>query len=118
MGQSVDIRKLVMMINEQKNLNAQLALEFDCVIEIEDPKALVQVINYVINFCAQLNDQPPYISLNDQRDEFLLSFSVNTEATELPEFNEKVIEAAKAFDATFDIKLDPGKFARIIIAFS
>ena len=118
MAQSIDIRKLVMMVNEQKKLNAQLALEFDCIIEIEDPKALVQVINYIINFCGQLSEKAPYISLNDQMDEFLLSFSVNTEATELPPFNEKVIETVKEFDARMEIKLEPGKYARIIIAFS
>ena len=48
--ESVDLRNLIMMIKEQKQMEANLALEFDCVIETEDIKPLVKAINYCINY--------------------------------------------------------------------
>jgi hypothetical protein len=117
MAQTVDLRQLVMAIDKQKELNAGLALEYDCVIEIEDPKELIKVLNYLINYCIQLTDQKLNIALNDQMDEFLLVLNVNTTATEIPPISDQLVSVLKTMDANLKIKHEPGKYLQVIIVF-
>lgn len=117
MAQQVDLRKLIMMIDEKKELNAQLALEFDCNIEVEDMGGLVKLLNYMINYVNQLSDQKLNISLNDQMEEYLVNFSINTDKMELPPFNEQVADSLKAYDAKYEIKQEPGKWVMLLVSF-
>ena len=41
----LDLRDLMNKIQEQKQMNANLSLEFDCVVETEDSTPLIKVIN-------------------------------------------------------------------------
>ncbi len=70
----LDLRDLMKKIQEQKQMNANLSLEFDCVIETEDPTPLIKVINYIINYLAPLTDKPLEISVNAQMSGVLFSF--------------------------------------------
>ena len=118
MAQTIDLRKLIMAINEQKNLNAQLALEFDCMIEVEDPKDLIKSFNYIINYCTELSEGAPiFISLNDQMDEYVLNFSVNTTKTEIPPLSPQLEEALKPYDAKLSQKSEPGKWVQTFVTF-
>ncbi len=117
MAQTIDLRKLIMAINEQKNLNAQLALEFDCMIEVEDPKDLVKSFNYIINYCTELSEAPIFISLNDQMEEYVLNFSVNTTKTEIPPLSPALQEALNQYDAKVTQKSEPGKWVQTFITF-
>ena len=60
----LDLRDLMNKIQEQKQMNANLSLEFDCVVETEDPTPLIKVINYIINYLAPLTNKALEISLN------------------------------------------------------
>ena len=111
----IDLRDLMMMINEKKQLNANLSLEFDCQIEVDDPKPLVKVINYAINYLTQLSDQQLMISLNAGVSGYVLAFTVATDKTEFPVINEQVPQALEIYKATIETDGAPGKYAQLRI---
>lgn len=114
----IDLRDLIMMIKEKKaTLNANLALEFDCKIEVEDYKPLVKVINYAINYVGQLTDQPMQISLNAGGNGFLLGFTAFTSQTEFPPISTQVTEALVPYKATADLSGEPGKYVKVLLTF-
>jgi hypothetical protein len=45
----VDLKSLLFMIKENKNIEANLILDEGCLLETEDVKPLVKVINYLLN---------------------------------------------------------------------
>ena len=53
----MDLRKLMLMIQEKKEMNANMSLEFDCELETDDPAPLVKVINYIINYLTPLTEK-------------------------------------------------------------
>ncbi len=115
--EAVDLRDLILMIKEQKQLNANLALEFDCVIEADDVKPLIKVINYSINYIAQLTDQPQQISLNASMSAITIAFTTFTDAMELPAINPQVNEALLPYNALLEQKGEPGKYTQLLINF-
>ena len=114
----LDLRKLLIMIQEQKGVKANMSLEFDCEIEIDDPKPLVKVINYVINYLTALTDQSLEISLNPHRSGYMMGFAVHTDKTDLPPLSDQLTEALQTFNASIEQTGEPGKYVRIIITFA
>jgi hypothetical protein len=115
--ESFDLRDLILMIKEQKQIDAKLALEFDCNIETDDVKPLVKVINYAINYIRQLTDQSLQISLNASMRGYTLSFTASIVLLDLPAINPKVNEALLPYNAVLEQKGEPGKFAQLLISF-
>ena len=115
--ESIDLRNLILMIKEQKQINTNLALEFDCLIETDDVKPLVKVINYAINYINQLTDQPLHISLNATMKGITISFTAFTVSLDLPEINPKVNEALVPYNAVLEQKGEPGKYIQLLINF-
>ena len=114
----LDLRKLLLMVEEKKEMNAKLSLEFDCILEVDDAKPLVKVINYSINYLTPLTDKPIQISLNAQRDGYMLSFAVFTEKTELPALSDQLDDALKPYNASVELTHEQGKFVQIMIIFA
>ena len=114
----VDLRELLLKIQEQKEMNANLALEFDCMVETEDPTALVKVINYFINYLTQITTEVIEISLNAYRGGSMLSFAVSSDQSDLPPISDQVGDALKTYDATYELVHQEGKFIQIIITFT
>lgn len=114
----VDLRDLLLKIQEQKQMNANLTLEFDCNIETEDPTALVKVINYFINYLSQITTQTIEISLNAYRSGSMLSFAVNSDQTELPPISDQLEAALKNYNGSFELVHQEEKFIQIVITFS
>ena len=117
--ETVDLRELIMMIKEKKeDMNASLALEFDCRLEVEDYKPLVKVINYAINYISQLTDKPVQISLNASGNSHLMGFTAFTNATEFPPLSEQVGEALAPYNATIESDGEAGNYVKILITFN
>jgi hypothetical protein len=114
----VDLRELMQKIKQQKNMNANLALEFDCTIETENPTPLIKVINYIINYIAPLSDKAIEIQLNAQMSGILLSFSVFSEQTTFPPLSEQIADALSEYNATLQVKKEEGKYFQILIVFA
>jgi len=117
MSETIDLRDLIMMIKEKKEMNANLALEFDCKIEVEDYKPLVKVINYAINYISQLTDQAMNISLNAGGRGYMLGFTAFTSQTEFPPVSEQVVEALTPYQATAAVSGEPGKYVKMLVTF-
>jgi hypothetical protein len=113
----IDLRDLILMIKEQKQVNANLALEFDCVIETDDVKSLVKVINYAINYINQLTDQPQQISLNASMSSITIGFTTFTELSDLPAISPQLNEALVPYNAVLEQKGEPGKYTQLLITF-
>jgi hypothetical protein len=107
----------MIMINEKKGLNSQMALEFDCTLEVEELEPLVKIINYAINYIQQLADKPLQISLYSGFSENSLVFQAFTSKTEFPPLSEKVHEALAIYNGDMNFDNEPGKFAQIQIKF-
>ena len=116
-NESIDLRNLILMIKEQKQINANLALEFDCVIETDDVKPLVKVINYAINYISQLTDQPLQISLNASMSGITIGFTAFINSLDLPAINPQVNEALVPYNAVLEQKGEPGKYTQLLISF-
>jgi hypothetical protein len=114
----MDLRKLMLMIQEEKEMNANMSLEFDCEVDTEDPAPLVKVINYIINYLTPLTDKPLEISLNAHRGGAMLSFATFTEQTNLPAVSDQVQVTLKEYNATLQITHKEGQFVQLIINFN
>jgi hypothetical protein len=113
----IDLRKLILMIKEQKGMDANLSLEFECNVEHEDPKPLVKIINYLLNYLTPLTEKAIEISLNAGRDGSVLSFAVFTEQTELPALSDQLGGALELYNASLDVKHQQGEYLQIILTF-
>ncbi|HED09302.1 MAG TPA: hypothetical protein ENJ10_01305 [Caldithrix abyssi] len=117
-SKSVDLRDLILMIKEQKQMEANLALEFDCAIETGDVKPLIKVINYAINYIDRLSDQPQQISLNASMSGITIGFTTFTTQTDFPPLNPQVGEALQPYNATLEQKGESGKYVQLLIHFN
>ena len=116
--EAVDFRDLMMTIQENKEMNANLSLEFDCVIEVEDVKPLVKVINYAINYIAQLSDEQMQISVNATLSNITLGFTTFTSKETFPPINEQAQDLLKQYSASMELKSEVGKYAQLLIVFT
>ncbi len=113
----IDLRKLMLMIKEQKQMNANMALEFDCELDHEDPKPLIKVVNYIINYLTQLSDNALEISLNPYREGYMLSFALFTDVAELPPLSDQLEEALGTYNGRLELKHEQGQYIQLIIHF-
>jgi len=118
MAETIDLRDLIMSIKENKKMDANLALEFDCRLEVEDYKPLVKVINYAINYIQQLQKEPMQISLNAGGDGYMLGFTAFTDQTEFPALSEQAAEACQAYNARLKQSGEPGKYVKVLLTFA
>ena len=116
--ETIDLRNLMLMIKEKKEIDCTLALEFDCKIEVDDIEPLVKVINYSINYISQLANQPMQISLYAGYSEHTLVFTAFTAATEFQPISENVSEALQPYNASISFDGEAGKFAQIKLTFN
>lgn len=114
----MDLRKLMMMIQEKKEINANMSLEFDCEVATDDPTPLIKVINYIINYLTPLTDKAIEISLNAYREGSTLSFAAFTEETNLPALSDQVKETLKEYNATLEVVHKEGQYVQMIINFA
>jgi hypothetical protein len=113
----IDLRDLILMIKEKKDLNANLALEFDCKIEVSDLKPLVKIVNYVVNYISQLASDTMQIALNASMSGHVLVFMASSQATEFPVISEQLVDALKEYNATIELGGEPSKFVRLKMTF-
>ena len=115
--ETIDLRDLILMIKEQKQMDANYTLEFDCMIETDDVKPLVKVINYTINYVNQLTDQTQEISLNASMRGITMGFTAFTNVVDLPAINPQVMEALIPYNAVLEQKGEAGKYTQLLITF-
>lgn len=115
---SIDLKQLLYLIREQKDTPINLNLDEGCVLETEDPKPLVKVMNYLINYLAQTTEQPIEISLDLLPENFRLSLLAYTTEEQLPEISPQLQDALKAFQAALKSDHHTGSYIQLTILFN
>ena len=113
----VDLKRLIQLINDQKDLKANLILDEGCMIHTDDQTTLVKILNYLLNFLSQITDSPLQISLDLMGSSSLLSLMAFTSNTEVDEISENVKSGLAAFNGNFETIFEPGKHLQIKISF-
>jgi hypothetical protein len=114
----VDLKHLIMLIKENKNFEANLILDEGCALMTEDPKPLVKVLNYLINYLGQLSEKPLEISLDLRSNDILLSLMVYTDKTELPDISAEIDDVLKTYKATLEKIHESGKYVQFKVSFA
>ena len=114
---SIDLKQLLYLIREQKDTEINLNLDEGCVLETEDPKPLVKVLNYLINYLAQLNNQSIEISLDLLPEHYRLSLLAYTVAESLPEISSQLNEALQPYRASLKTDHRSGSYIQLTILF-
>ena len=113
----IEIGSLLKYIIEKKDINSNLTIDQTCTINADDPKPLIKIINYLINYLNQINEGVIDISLKDQTDGCLLCFIISTNKNQLPPISDNLNDALKKFNAAMRIVFEEGKYAQILINF-
>ena len=114
----VDLKRLILLIKENKEFEANLILDEGCVLETSDPKPLVKVINYFINYLNQISAQPLEIALDLRNNDNLMSLMVYTDVQELPAVNAEIDEVLKSYQASLEKIHEKGKYVQFKISFA
>ncbi len=114
---TIDLKSLLFMIKENKDIEANLILDEGCTLETEDIKPLVKVINYILNYLQQLTEQPVEVGLDLRGKDYLMSFLVYSQADSLPEISDQIEAALAPYNASLETKMEAGKNVQIKIHF-
>ncbi len=117
--QTVDLKQLLYLIDQNKNTRMHLNLDEGCTIQTDQPDALVKVINYIINYLQQLTDRPLDIGLELRSDSYVMNFMVLFEGDKLPELSGDKMEAAlKDYNASHELIHEQGRYVQFKITFN
>jgi len=116
--QRVDLKNLIQLIRENKDFEANLILDEGCIFETEDPKPLIKVLNYLINYLKDLSDRPLEISLDLRPQDYLLSLLAYTDKTDLPAVSDQIEGALKQYKASLENIHNKGQNFQFKVAFS
>jgi len=114
---SIDLGNLLNYIIDQKKVETTLKISPDCKVNAEDPKPLVKIINYLINYLKQITSDTLSVTLNTQSSGCLLCFIVSTDFEKLPPLSDKLNQALKPYNAAYRVVFEEGKYVQIIINF-
>ncbi len=113
----LDLKQLLRYIVEQKELDANLILDEGCVLQVEDPKPLVKIFNYFLNYLKSVSARPLEVSLDLMHDQYLVSMLVYTDAAELPPVSENVKDVLESYSADFKVIHEKDKYVQFKIHF-
>ena len=114
---SIDLGNLLNYILDQKKVNTTLDIGPECTVNAEDPKPLVKIINYLINYLKKITNGSISVTLNTQSSGCLLCFIVSTDIKKLPPLSDNLNEALKPYYAAMRVVFEEGKYAQIILNF-
>ena len=114
---TIDLGDLLNYIIGQKKVDTTVNIGPECKVSAEDPKPLVKIINYLINYLLQITDEPINITLNTQSSGCLLCFIVSTNESNLPPLSDNLDDALKPYNAAMRVVFEEGKYAQIILNF-
>ena len=113
----VDIKQLIFLICDQKELEVNLNLDEGCTFETDDPKPLVKVINYLLNYLDQLTDRAVEVSLDLRPLGFRLSMLAYTTIETVPEISTHLQDALNDYNASFKMDHKTGIYVQTTILF-
>ena len=113
----IEIGNLLKFITENKDIKSHLSIDHNCRVNAQDPKPLIKILNYLINYLNQITKDAINVTLNTQSSGCLLCFIASTDETELPPLSENINEALKPYNAAMRLVFEEGKYVQIILNF-
>ena len=83
----INLGSILKYIADKKKIKSNLHIDQSCTINGKDPKPLVKVINYLLNYLKQISEDVIDISLKEQSNGCLLCLIISTDQNELPPLN-------------------------------
>jgi len=114
---TIDLGNLLNLIIDQKKVDTTLDIGQNCMVIGVDPKPLVKIINYLINYLKKITNDTISVSLNTQSSGCLLCFIVSTNIDQLPALSNNLDEALKPYNGAMRVVFEEGKYAQIILNF-
>jgi len=115
--QLIDLKQLLLLIHQNKDFAANFILDEGCTIRSEDPKPLVKVLNYLINYLTPLTPAPLEISVDLRGQDVLLSMMAYTEKSDPEPLSDQVAETLNGYNAKIDTIHESGKYLQFKISF-
>jgi hypothetical protein len=112
---SIDFKKLLIRINDEKDLHADLCLDLDCTITVDDPKPLVRSLNHIINYLSAITNAPLRIGLSAQKDSFVISFLAHPLHTSAQAFRQDLAEILREFGVSMVVKIRQREYAKVLL---
>jgi hypothetical protein len=113
----VDVKKLLLWINKEKQVGAELCLDLDCKIAAFDHRPLIKVLNHIIDYLRSLTDRPLQIGLSAHREYFVISFLAVSVTSPIPPIGPGVAEVIGQFGGTLESVSESGHFAKVLLKF-
>lgn len=112
-----NLKQLIHLIKENKDFEANLILDEGCTVTTDDPKPLIKVLNYIINYLNQLTNHPLEISLDLRETDSLLSIMGYSDKTTLPEMSSQIDDVLKTYNAEKNVIHESGKYVQVKLSF-
>ena len=108
----IEIGNLLKFITENKDIKSHLSIDHNCRVNAQDPKPLIKILNYLINYLNQISEGMIDISLREQSQGCLLCLIISTNVNQLPPISEKLEEALKPYNGAMRVVFEEGKYAQ------
>ena len=116
---TIDLKQLIYLIKENTaDMRANLILDEGCTISAEDPKPLIKILNYLINYLSALTSHPLEISLDLHPDKYTLGLMAFVENVDPPPLSENLQHALEEFKATLEKVHEPGRYLLLKVLFN
>jgi hypothetical protein len=113
-----DLKKLMLLIQENKEFNANFCLDEGCLFQADDAAQLIKVINYIINYLTPLTQKPLEVALDLRPNDFILNMMAYTDQAELPEVHDQIPGILKKYSASIERVQENGKYVQLKLIFS
>ena len=114
---NIDLGSLLKFVVENKRVKTNLKIDSVCTIAADDPKPLIKIFNYLLNYLKLNSNDVIDINLKGQSRGCLLCFIISTDVKKLTPMSDKLQEVLRTFNASMRIVFEAGMYAQILIYF-
>lgn len=114
---NIDLGNLLKFVVENKKIKAQLKADQTCSVAADDPKPLIKVFNYILNYLNLSSKDIIDINLKGQSRGSLLCFIISTDKKELTPISDKMQDVLRDYNATMRIIFESGMYVQVLIYF-
>jgi len=114
---NIDLGNLLKFVVENKKIKADLKSDKACAIPANDPKPLIKVFNYILNYLNLSSKDIIDINLKGQSRGCLLCFIISTDAKELTPISDKLPDILRNYNAMMRIVFETGMYVQVLIYF-
>lgn len=112
---AIDLKKLLILINDEKDLHADLCLDLDCFIVTDEPQPFIRSVNYIINYLGSLSTATLHIGLSAQKDVFIISFLVHPLDTPPGLLRREAEETLRGYGVKTEVEIKYPHYGKILL---